>query len=148
MIYRFARPEDADLLAHFNQQLVRDEGSRNRLSPEALEARMRAWLETGEVDIVLFEDEGAPVGYAAFRDEGEDGIYLRQFFVLASHRRRGVGRAAITWLTSNPWNGTPRIRVEALTANVDACTFWASVGFAPYAVTFERTLLPARPPSG
>jgi GNAT superfamily N-acetyltransferase len=146
MIYRFARPDDADLLAHFNRQLIRDEGSRNPMTPDELEARMRGWLESGEFDLVLFEDDGAPVGYAAFRDEGKEGIYLRQFFVLATHRRRGVGRAAVTWLIANPWCGAPRVRVEALNGNADAIAFWQSVGFAPAAVTLERDILPPETP--
>jgi predicted acetyltransferase len=75
-------------------------------------------------------------GYALFREEA-DYFYLRQFFVGEEFRRRGVGRAAITWLNAHVWRGRP-IRVEVLAGNVAGIAFWRSVGFGEYSVTMEN----------
>ena len=45
MRYRRAVAADVSLLAGLNRQLIRDEGSRNPMGPDRLEARRRGWLE-------------------------------------------------------------------------------------------------------
>jgi predicted acetyltransferase len=135
MEYRQATVADAPTLAAMNGQLIRDEGHRNRMTPAELEARMAGWLG-GEYQAVLFEDAGRPVGYALSRRDPEF-VYLRQFFVLSEHRRRGVGRSAIAWLCRHAWGGA-RVRVEVLVGNAAGVAFWRSVGFADYCLTLER----------
>src|SRR5713226_567603 len=122
MNYRPATSSDARLLGAMNQQLIRDEGHRNRMSAGELEQRMAGWLQ-GEYSAVIFEREGEPAGYALFRVESEY-VYLRQFFVKPDMRRQGIGRAAIDWLVKNVWNEIGRIRLEVLVENKTGIEFW------------------------
>src|SRR5271154_344878 len=101
MTFRPATPADARLLAAMNQRLIADEGHRNRMDFEQLAGRMADWL-TADYRAVVFEQANAPVGYALYRPEPEF-VYLRQFYVGAEHRRRGIGRQAIAWLRQNAW---------------------------------------------
>jgi GNAT superfamily N-acetyltransferase len=134
MQYRSATSEDTAILAALNYALIRDEGHRNKMSPEELEARMAEWLG-GEYRAVLFEESGAPIGYALFRHDTEY-VYLRQFYVNREHRRHGVGRAAIEWLQQHAWKER-RVRVEVLVGNAPGIAFWHAVGFVDYCLTLE-----------
>jgi GNAT superfamily N-acetyltransferase len=136
MNYRFAVVSDAALLAGMNQELIRDEGHRNRMTAAELEGRMRGWMD-GEYRAVIFEWNSRPVGYALYRSE-PDYVYLRQFFVQPDCRRQGIGRAAIHWLLSNVWNGAARVRLEVLIGNAPGIAFWRALGFRDYALTLER----------
>ena len=43
--YRFATQENVQLLAEMNQQLIRDEGHRNKMTLPQLQERMSGWLQ-------------------------------------------------------------------------------------------------------
>jgi predicted acetyltransferase len=136
MNYRKATNSDIAWLAEANQQLLQDEGHRNRMMPlPELEDRMRGWLKA-EYEAVIFEHEGRPVAYALYRPDG-DGIYLRQFFVDRKYRRRGFGRQAIKLLISKIWPREKRVTVDVLTNNQIGYAFWKSSGFKDYAITLE-----------
>jgi GNAT superfamily N-acetyltransferase len=135
MDFRLATATDAAALAVLNQQLIRDEGHRNRMTLAELEERMTGWLAS-EYRAALFVDGGRVVGYALFRFDSEF-VYLRQFFVCPEERRRGVGRAAIAWLRDQVWRGAGRVRLEVLAGNRSGLAFWRAVGFREYCVTLE-----------
>ncbi len=135
MVYRVANADDASLLARLNKQLIDDEGHRNSMTVVELEQRMRDWL-SGEYQGVIFERDGAALGYALFRNEPEY-VYLRQFFVCREHRRQGIGRDAIAWLRKHAWNDCVRLRLDVLVGNTAAIAFWRSVGFHDYCLTME-----------
>lgn len=134
--YRFAGVSDAAILADLNLRLIRDEGHRNPMSLEELTVRMSTWLN-GQYQAVLFKDSDHIVGYALYRHEPEF-VYLRQLFVVADQRRRGIGRHALGWLRQFAWPTARRIRVEVLLQNERALAFWRSVGFGEYCVTLEH----------
>ncbi len=136
--YSKAAPADTELLARINQQLIRDEGHRNPMTLTQLKARIENWLED-PYQAVLFEHDGETVGYALFREDAEY-TYLRQFFVTAEHRRLGLGRQAIEWLSAHRWQDAPRVRVEVLIGNEEVIAFWRAVGFADYCLTLERQI--------
>src|SRR5262245_46407546 len=135
LTFRRAFDSDAPLLAAFNRDLIRDEGHRNRMSLAQLEERMRGWL-AGEYEAILVLQADQPLGYALFRHD-EDAVYLRQFFVVSTSRRRGVGRAAIDWLRRHVGDGAARWRLDVLMGNETGRAFWKSVGFREYCVTME-----------
>jgi GNAT superfamily N-acetyltransferase len=135
MRYRFATAADVPLLAEMNRQLIQDEGHRNRMSLAELEQRMNGWLK-GEYKAVLFENDGGAVGYALYKQE-TDHVYLRQFFVEADQRRKGIGSAAVAWLLSNAWRQSPRIQLDVLVGNSAGIAFWRSLGFVDYCTTME-----------
>ncbi len=133
--YKFATQEDVTLLAEMNQQLIRDEGHRNKMTLPQLQERMSGWLQ-GEYTAVIFSEGPETLGYALYRKDPE-WIYLRQLFVKAEARRKGIGREAISWLKKNAWKGTKIIRVEVLVNNPDGISFWKMVGFEDYCITME-----------
>jgi hypothetical protein len=51
--YRFSTQEDVSLLAKMNQQLIRDEGHRNKMTLPQLQERMSGWLQK-EYAAVIF----------------------------------------------------------------------------------------------
>src|ERR1700742_351256 len=87
MTFRIATSDDCLQLAELNQQLIQDEGHRNRMTAPELEQRMRDWL-AGEYRAVIYEDGGEVIAYALYRERAEE-IYLRQLFVV--RHRRGQG---------------------------------------------------------
>ncbi len=135
MRYRHATLNDAAFLAELNYQLIRDEGHRNSLTVSELERRMRGWLST-VYQAVIFDDGSGVVAYALYRDE-EWEVYLRQFFVVRTQRRRGIGRQAMQILFNEVWPKNKRLVVEALWQNKPAIAFWKAVGFSEYSLALE-----------
>lgn len=139
MDYRIASPSDAPLLARMNLQLIRDERHRNPMEFEQLEQRMTGWLTTGEYQAVLFGEGAEDMGYVLYRQESE-WVYIRQLWVREKHRRKGIGRSVIEWMVAHHWQGTPRLRMEALTHNTGGLAFWRAIGFKDYSLTLERKM--------
>ena len=135
LTFRPATPADCPLLAELNHQLIRDEGHRNPMTIPQLEARMRTWLADA-YRAVLFEEAGAVVAYALFREQPEE-IYLRQLFVVRGRRRQGLGRQAVGLLRAHVWPKAKRLTVEVLVANEPAVAFWRAVGYSDYSLTLE-----------
>ena len=135
MTFRSGTMDDSPLLAQLNQQLIQDEGHRNRMTLTELERRMRGWL-TNEYRAVLYEDGGEVVAYALFREQ-EQEIYLRQLLVVPDRRRQGIGRRAVEILRSQVWPKTKRLTVDVLVTNHSALAFWRAVGYQDYALTLE-----------
>ena len=137
MQYRDATIEDAALLGDLNHQLIEDEGHRNPMSREELAERMVQWLES-DYRAILFEQGSATVAYALFRN-GQDSVYLRQFFVQRPFRRSGVGKRCIEILRSEVFPQDKRITVDVLSHNSAAISFWRAVGFSDYCLTLEAS---------
>ncbi len=135
MLYRFATLDDVTALAQMNQQLIQDEGHRNPMSPTQLAERMTAWLQ-GDYRAVMFGEQPNLVGYALFKEEAEY-VCLRQLFVKAEHRRKGVARDALDWLWVHAWREAQRLRIDVLVGNTTGRMFWQSVGFREYCITME-----------
>ena len=133
--YKFATQDDVPLLAEMNQQLIRDEGHRNKMTLSQLQERMSGWLQE-EYTAVIFSKESEAIGYALYRKDPE-WIYLRQLFVKAEMRREGIGQEAISWLKENAWKEAKIIRVEVLAGNPEGISFWKAVGFKDYCITME-----------
>lgn len=142
MNYRFAAIDDCPLLGQLNFQLIHDEGHRNPMSPPELAARMERWLTSGEYKAVIFQKSGETVAYASFRQEDNQTIYLRQFFVHRERRCCGIGRQAISLLLNEILPKRARLTLEVLSVNPVGIEFWRSLGFISYAVVLEK--LPER----
>jgi ribosomal protein S18 acetylase RimI-like enzyme len=140
---RRATLDDAPLLATLNRQLIEDERSRNPMSDAELEARMRGWLAADWTAVLIVREE-AVVGYALYQERHDPyfparrTIYLRQLFVGRDQRGRGVGRAAIATLLREWFPADATVELDVLETNPAGQRFWRSVGFAPYATTYQR----------
>lgn len=135
--FHLATETDLDLLAQWNLQLIRDEGSRNPMTIPQLRDRMQNWL-AGEYHAVIFTADSQPVAYALYR-ENEKEIYLRQLFVSPDRRRQGIGHQAVNLLRTQLWPKNKRLTVEVLTNNTPAVDFWRAIGYRDYSLTLEIT---------
>lgn len=135
MHLRNVSERDLPLLAELNHQLIQDEQSTNRMSIPELEARMRDWLAS-EYRAVIFEVASEPVAYALYRSS-EDGIYLRQFFVVRSQRRKGLGRQAIALFRRQVVPAGATLSLEVLVQNQAGLVFWRALGFHEHALAFR-----------
>ncbi len=135
MEFRQAALADSPVLAELNQQLIRDEGHRNRMTLTELEARMQEWLD-GEYEAQLFELDATIIGYALYRRD-PNCVYIQQFFIRPEYRRQGHGQFALNWLTQRVWTDQ-RLRCEVLVENHAGIAFWRSMGFTDYCITMER----------
>lgn len=139
LTFRRATLDDGARLAELNQQLIRDEGHRNPMTSLELEQRMKNWLAS-EYTSVVFEEGGAVIAYALYREQPEE-IYLRQLFVIRDRRRQGIGRQAVDILRSQIWPRNKRLTVGVLVQNTAAVAFWRAMGYRDYSLTLE--ILPA-----
>ena len=143
MQYRFATLADVRFLAELNHQLIRDEGHRNSMDVDHLEHRMFGWLSSGEYRAVIFAQADTPVAYALYRED-PDEIYLRQFFVVRTRRRHGIGRIVMQSLLSDIWPRSKRRTVSVLVHNTGGVAFWRAMGYRDYDLTLE--IMPGAPP--
>ena len=133
--FRFAICDDVRLLAEMNQELIRDEGHRNKMGFEELKERMADFLQTGYTAVIVSQS-CEDVAYALYKQE-QDWMYLRQIFVKKYVRRKGIGRMLIEWLKDGPWKGSEIIRTDVLINNKSGLRFWEEVGFGAYCITME-----------
>ncbi len=130
---------DLDVVSEWNRRLQLDEGASPMEHPAILD-RLQRWLDA-DYEGLLFEVAASPVGYALFRPtdpdlKGPGGIYLRQFFIVPEHRRRGIGTEAFK-LFLKTHVGHRRLVLEALASNPGGQMFWQSLGLAVYSTTLE-----------
>jgi len=133
--FRFATESDVPWLAKMNQQLIQDEGHRNKMTLAELEQRMSGFLQK-EYDAVIAGLGRNDIGYALYRQDSE-WLYLRQIFLKEEIRRKGFGRRFIKWLQNNSWKKCNRIRTDVLVDNIAGIDFWKAVGFKEYCITME-----------
>ncbi len=105
------------------------------MSIPELEQRMRGWLAS-EYTAMIFEEDGAIIAYALYREQPEE-IYLRQLFVVRDRRRKGVGRQAVEILRTKIWPANKRLTVDILVQNTAAIAFWRAVGYRDYCLALE-----------
>ena len=133
--FRFAAESDVPWLAKMNQELILDEGHRNKMTLPELEQRMSDFLQK-EYKAVIASIGQTDIGYALYKQDPE-WLYLRQIFIIKKIRRKGFGRKFIEWLKNNPWKDCKRIRTDVLVGNVTGIDFWKAAGFKEYCITLE-----------
>jgi GNAT superfamily N-acetyltransferase len=125
-----------------NKHLIENEGSRNPMSVDELQQRMRKWLD-GEWDVVLFAEQDDVVGYAVYqfrRDAFEPEavvVYLRQMFIKRDKRSQGLGQRVVKLLMQTRFPPGCIIEIEVLATNPSGARFWQRVGFQPYCTTMK-----------
>jgi predicted acetyltransferase len=71
-------------------------------------------------------------------------VSMRQFCVVCTRRRHGIGRSAMQSLLSDIWPRTKRRTVSVLVHNASGVAFWRAMGYQDYALTLE--IMPGAPP--
>lgn len=125
---------DIQLLADMNRQLIQDEGHRNSMTLPELYRRIQRWLAE-EYRALIIQNDAVVIGYILFRQD-TDWLYIRQFFIVPTSRRKGLGKLAIQKLREDVWKNT-KIRLDVLVNNSRGIAFWKSVGFSEYSLTME-----------
>jgi GNAT superfamily N-acetyltransferase len=148
-IFHRSRPatlDDCSLLADLNRQFLLEKGHENVWLPHLqslygsmssipiskLQERMRNWLSRSYRG-VLFIGQKEVLAYAIYQ-EGEYGIDLQQFFVVPTHRRKGIGRRCFEILRSEYWPRDKRLTLEVLVENEIALVFWRAIGYKDYSL--------------
>ena len=135
LVLRPATLADAEALGRLNQDLIRDEDPRTRMSLAELTERMRNWLAYEGYEALLGFDGDAVVAYVLWRDL-PDSVYLRQIYVQREYRRQGTARQLMLTLFER-WPDK-RLTVDVLAGNARALAFWRRMGYQDYAVMLER----------
>lgn len=138
-----ATTNDSRLLAQLNRSLIEDEGSRNPMSMEELERRMRLWLEN-RYKAVLFQVEDNVVGYCLYEERRDEYfsdnvvIYIRQFFIDRDKRGQGLGRDAFEQLTNEIFPRGSQVELDVLASNQGGQGFWQRLGFKSYYINLRK----------
>jgi len=109
LILHNANEPDLPVLARMNKQLIDDEGSKNPMSIEELERRMKGWL-LSDWKIDLISNSSETIGYALyqyitiFKEQKE--VYLRQYYIKPDFRNQGYGHEGIKLLLANRFDET------------------------------------------
>ena len=139
-----AKEEDILALAAMNRDLIRDEGSINKMSLPELEARMKKWL-AGEYKAVLVMLGREMIGYCVYKQEpheyfpGRKRIYIRQYFIKSEHRGRGYGKAAMEKIIKDQLPKNSEVSVDVLKTNPRGRIFWKKAGFKEYLTNLRRS---------
>lgn len=140
---RHATLDDVAILADMNQQLIIDESSPNPMNLEELKSRMVKWLSSDR-DAIIVERGDDIIGYMMFwRMDDEfypykDSIYIRQFFILPSFRRRGIGQVAFDRIIEQFIDKDVALTLDVLETNPEGKAFWEKLGFVEYHTTMRR----------
>ncbi|CAH1195747.1 hypothetical protein PAECIP111893_00751 [Paenibacillus plantiphilus] len=133
---RKAAEADLQHLALMNQNLIRDEGSRNPMSIEQLQDRMAEWM-AGEWEIEIVQTADAIIGYAVYQTRTDDlhphesYIHLRQFYIGREYRSNGYGAKALHLLLNHSFPLGAKVTIDVLASNPRGYQFWSKVGFEP-----------------
>lgn len=140
---RVASLDDSAILTEMNQQLIIDESDRNKMSPDELENRMIEWLKGGR-EAVIVERKGDVIGYMLYWRVADKyypyqaSIYIRQFFIQPSYRRRGIGQVVFEQIVSEFFEPGVALTLDVLESNPEAKAFWGKQGFQEAHTTMRR----------
>ena len=141
---RRATLDDVDTLAEMNLQLNIYEESNNNMGIPELKARMQRWLENDRHAIIVERNDDT-VGYLLYYQHEEeyfpygDSVYVRQYFISPSYRRRGIGQVAFERIVETFFPRDTPIMLDVLESNPEAKAFWQKLGFDVYNTTLRRT---------
>lgn len=140
---RTATIDDVAMLAEMNQQLIIDEGSLNAMSLDELTARMHTWLSADREAVLVIRNDDV-IGYLLYRlleDEYfpyRSSLYVRQYFIKPSYRRRGIGQIAFERITQDYFPSGYAVMLDVLENNPESKAFWHKLGFEVYNTTLRR----------
>ncbi len=146
IVVREHTPDDLDLLAQMNRQLIEDEGHRNPMTVAELKERFKRFVAEDGWNVDLLMSDSEVIGFATHRHEvdeaaeGGQSVHLRQFFIDRQHRGEGFGRAALQALIQARFKPGERIFLHVLENNLRGQAFWSRTGFVPYGRVMEMNV--------
>ncbi|MEM8689494.1 MAG: GNAT family N-acetyltransferase [Pseudomonadota bacterium] len=153
---RSYRPDDDDALLGLVRELQGHERvieplmiAENEIGPEYI-ARLESQIKSHGGDILIADDGGTPVGYAALYlnvpSDDEDEIphtyaLVADVAVTASHRCRGLGKRLLAACEDRARSaGAERFRIFVLSQNQHARTLYGTFGFKERVTEMEKSL--------
>ena len=136
LILREARPEDAELILEYVQELAVFERLRDECIADAGLFR-RFLFEDRRASAVMAEWGGAPAGFALYfynfsTFKGRPGLYLEDLFVRPAFRRKGIARSLFRWLAKKAVaEECGRFEWSVLDWNENAIAFYRQLGAKP-----------------
>jgi len=119
-----ARPADAREIAEMSRDLI-EQGLTWSWTPP----RVQHFISGSESSVVVARRERHIAAFAIMHF-GDDVAHLNLLAVAAEHRRQGLGRQLMSWLTATAIEaGVFRINLELRTNNEAARMFYESLGF-------------------
>ena len=119
-----ARCADARQIAEMSRDLI-EYGLEWSWTP----ARVRRSIEGRDSSVVVARLDQRIAAFAIMHF-GDESAHLNLFAVVAEHRRQGLGRQLMEWLTATAIAaGVFRIELELRLQNESARTFYQSLGF-------------------
>lgn len=125
MIIKKCTIEDVEKLAELNKQLIEDEKSDNKMNLAELKERMRTFLEKDYYAYFFMEGVNI-IGYALVNINANP-VYLRQFLIERTYRRKHIGKKAVDLLLHELKVNS--LDIEVLSWNEVGMKFWESCGF-------------------
>lgn len=124
-----ARRDDALQIAEMSRDLI-EQGLPWSWTP----ARVQHFIDGADSSVIVARRERRVAAFAIMHF-GDEIAHLNLLAVAADHRRQGLGRQLMTWLTATAIEaGVFRINLELRTQNDAARTFYESLGFDPLGV--------------
>jgi ribosomal-protein-alanine N-acetyltransferase len=123
-ILGLARPSDARDIAEMSRDLI-EQG----LSWSWTPARVQHFIGGTDSSVVVARRDWRVAAFAIMHF-GDDVAHLNLLAVATGHRRQGLGRRLMDWLTTTAMEaGVFRINLELRTHNEPARAFYESLGF-------------------
>lgn len=122
---RLASPGDAHAIALMSRDFI-ETGLGWRYDA----ARIARAMRNRDMTTLVATDRGRVVGFAIM-EFGDERAHLVLLAVLPTHRRMGIGRSLIQWLTDSAITaGIESIHLELRARNQSARRFYAALGFS------------------
>ena len=136
MNYRFATPEDCEIILSFIRALADYEHMLDEVV--ATKELLQEWIfEKKKAEVLFAMEDGKPVGFALFFHNfstflGRAGIYLEDLFVLPEYRGKGYGKGLLKQLARiTIERGCGRLEWACLNWNQPSIDFYRSLGAVP-----------------
>src|ERR1700678_1287423 len=123
-VWGLARAHDAREIAEMSRDLI-EQGLTWSWTP----ARVQHFISGPEPSVIVAR-RGRRIAAFAIMHFGDDAAHLNLLAVAPEHRRQGLGRQLMDWLTATAIEaGVLRINLELRTHNEEARAFYESLGF-------------------
>jgi len=121
---KLARYQDAARIAAMSRLLVE-----RGLEPSWPKDRVQWHLRNSDCLVLTARFRGDIAGFAIMQ-YGQEAAHLNLLAVDPRHRRRGLGRALLTWLEATASGaGTFVVRLETRASNLSAQAFYEALGY-------------------
>lgn len=133
-ILRPAAPADVSVLFELIRALAEYEKLSHAVTGSAAELEQHLFGDRPYAEAIVAECDGKAVGFALFLHNystflTKPGIYLEDLFVLPEYRRRGIGKAMLSYLAELAVDrGCGRLEWSVLDWNSPAIAFYQSLG--------------------